>query len=60
MPRCVKAPELCKIFKLEPSSLFVLHMMFIYKITEVKICVLLREQHDITFAKNAAAAYMPC
>ena len=34
--------------------------MFIYKITEVKICVSLREHHDVTFAENDAAAYTPC
>ena len=35
-------------------------MMFIYKIMEVKICVLLCEHHDVTFAENDAAAYMQC
>ena len=35
-------------------------MMLIYKITEVKIFVLLREHHDVTFAENDAAAYTPC
>ena len=34
--------------------------MFIYKITELKIWVSLREQHGVTFAKNEAAAYTPC
>ena len=32
-------------------------MMFIYKITGVKVCVLLRKHHDITFSENDAAAY---
>ena len=36
------------------------YMMFVYKIAEVKICVSLREHHDITFAENGTAAYMPC
>ena len=26
---------------------------------EVKICVLVREHHDVTFAENHAAAYTP-
>ena len=30
-------------------------MMFLYKIKEVKICVPLREHHDVTFAENDAA-----
>ena len=32
-------------------------MMFIYKITEVKFYVSLREHHDITLTENDAAAY---
>ena len=35
-------------------------MMFICKITEVKICVSLREHHDVTFAENDAATYTLC
>ena len=35
-------------------------MMFIYKITEVKICVSLRKHHDVTLAENDLAAYAPC
>ena len=35
-------------------------MMFIYKITDVKICVSLREHHDVTFAEIDSAAYTPC
>ena len=34
--------------------------MFIYKITEVKNCVSLREHPDVTFAENGSATYMPC
>ena len=34
--------------------------MFIYKIKEVKICVLLREHPDVPFAEIDAAAYKPC
>ena len=34
--------------------------MFICKITEVKFCVSLHEHHNVTFAENDAAAYMPC
>ena len=34
-------------------------MMFIYKIMEENICVSLREHHDVTFAGNDAAAYIP-
>ena len=34
--------------------------MFICKITEVKICVSLRENLDVTFAENDAAAYTSC
>ena len=50
----------CKISELPPNSHCVINMMFIYKITEVKICVLLLEHHDVTFAGNDAAAYPPC
>ena len=35
-------------------------MMFICNLTKVKICVALREHHDVTFAENDAAAYTPC
>ena len=35
-------------------------MMFIYKITEVKLYMSLREHHDVTFAENGTAACMPC
>ena len=35
-------------------------MMFIYNITEAKICVLLCEHPDVTFAENDIAAYTPC
>ena len=35
-------------------------MIFIYNITEVNICVSLREHHDVTFAENDAAAYTQC
>ena len=31
-------------------------MMFIYKITEVKICVSLNERHEVTFAETDGAA----
>ena len=34
--------------------------MFINKITEVKICVSLHEQTDVTFDENDAVAYSPC
>ena len=34
-------------------------MMFIYEITEVKICLSLREHH-VTFPEDDAAAYTPC
>ena len=49
--------EPCKISELPPDSHCAINMMLIYKITEVKIFVLLREHHDVTFAKNDAAAY---
>ena len=35
-------------------------MMFIYKITEVKVCMLLRKYHDVTLAANDAVLYTPC
>ena len=35
-------------------------MMFIYDMTEVKICVLLREHPEVTIAENDAAAQTPC
>ena len=35
-------------------------MIFIYKMMEIKICVSLREHHDVIFAENDAAAYTPC
>ena len=34
--------------------------MFIYKIKEVKICVSLREHHDVKFAENDTAANTLC
>ena len=34
-------------------------MMFLYKITEVKIWVSLHEYNNVTFAENEAAAYTP-
>ena len=55
-----KTSEQCKISELPPNSHCVIKMMFIYKITEVNICVPLREHHDVTFAENDAAAYTPC
>ena len=58
--RRAKTWEQCKISKLPPNSHCAVNMMFIYKITEVKLCVLLREHHDVTFAENDAAAYMSC
>ena len=35
-------------------------MMFIYKITEVKFCIMLRKYHDVTLAANEASAYTHC
>ena len=32
-------------------------MVFIYKITEVKFCILLRKYRDVTLAANEASAY---
>ena len=52
--------EKCKISELPPNShgaIINTSMMFKCKITEVKICVLLHENLDVTFAENDAAAY---
>ena len=35
-------------------------MIFIYKITELKFCIPLREYLDMTLAENEASAYTPC
>ena len=35
-------------------------MIFIYKITEVKFCILLRKYSDMTLAANEASAYTQC
>ena len=35
-------------------------MMFIYKISELKIRVSLRKHHNVTFAENDLAAYTQC
>ena len=35
-------------------------MLFIYKITAVKLCMSLRKDHEVTLAANDAAAYTPC
>ena len=35
-------------------------MKFIYKITEEKMSMSLREHHDVIFAEMDAAAYTPC
>ena len=35
-------------------------MIFIYKITEVKFCILLRKYCDVTIAANETSAYTQC
>ena len=45
-----------KFQNLPPDSHCAINMLLKYKITEVKICVSLCEHHDVTFAKNDAAA----
>ena len=35
-------------------------MIVIYKITEVKFCILLRKYRNVTLAANDASAYTPC
>ena len=35
-------------------------MIFIYKITEVKFCISLRQYHDVTLVANEASVYTPC
>ena len=35
-------------------------MIFIYKITEVKVCISLRKYQDVTLAANDAALYTTC
>ena len=45
--------------ELAPNSHCAIYMMFIYNITEVKICVSLREHPNVTFAEyDAADAYV--
>ena len=53
-----KTSEQCKISELPPNSQCAINILFIYKITEVKICMSLWEHHDVTFAENDTAAYM--
>ena len=55
-----KTLEPCKISELPPDSHSAINMILMYKITEVKMCVSLREHHDVTFTENDAAAYTPC
>ena len=54
--RNAKTSEPCKIPELPPDSHCAINMLLKYKITEVKICVSLCKHHDVTFAKNDAAA----
>ena len=54
-----KISEQCEISELPRNSRYVINMKFIYKITEVKICVSLREHHNVIFAEDDAALYMP-
>ena len=49
-----------KISELLPNSRSAIYMMFIYNITELKICVSLRKHPDVTIAENDDAAYTPC
>ena len=35
-------------------------MMFINKITDVKLCMSLRQYRDVTLTANDAATYTPC
>ena len=35
-------------------------MMFVYKIIEVKLSILLRKYHDVIFAANDVDEYTPC
>ena len=49
-----------KISELPPYSHCSIKMMLSYKIMEVKLCMLLPEHHDVTFAENDAVAYTPC
>ena len=60
--RHAKTLEQCKISELPPNTHCVINMMFIYKITELKIYMLLgvTEHHDVTFTENHATAYTPC
>ena len=52
-----KTSKLCKISELPPDSHYAKNIILIYKIMEVKICLSLREHHDVAFAENDAAAY---
>ena len=36
------------------------YMIFIYKITEVKVCISLRKYRDVTLAANETSAYAQC
>ena len=44
-------------FIISPDSYKAIHMMFIYKITEVKFSISLCIYHDLTLAANDAVAY---
>ena len=52
--RRAQTSELCKISELQLycNSHCAINMMLPYKLTEVKICVLLREHHYVTFAEK--------
>ena len=54
--RRAKLSDQCKILELPPNSHCAIDMVLVYKMTEVKSCVSLREHHDLTFAAHDAAA----
>ena len=54
--RNAKTLEQCKISELPPNIHCAINMMFIYKMKKVKIYMLLRVNHDVTFAGNDTAA----
>ena len=59
LPACKRIGTV-KSSKFTPNSHFAKQVMFIYKITEVKLCMSLRKYHDVTLAENDTTAYIQC
>ena len=58
--RRANTPEQCKISKLASNSHLAVHVILIFKITDVNFPMFMRKYHDVTIAINYAAPYIPC